>query len=271
MRQYDKILVPYDGTISTEYTLRSACRIARWNDSFVHVVVPLSPDAGRNDEYDDIVSGVEAISFQEGVGMDVVFQGGRPSEAVIDVAYSKGNDLIVIGKTDMTSLEKFVIGSFTGRIIGHTLCDIIIIPENMLLRWRRVLLCTDRSKYSEAAVDHAIDYAKLHSGSISAVSVVDLTDEYYAQSPDGADKLIKKSMDFLDSIVKKAKGFGVDVKPLVREGDTVQKILELVNDTEADIIFMGSHERIGLGKLIMGSFAIKVAMNADCPVFIIKP
>lgn len=271
MRRYDKILVPYDGAVSTEHTVQTACRIARWNDSAVHVVVPLYPDAVSDGEREDIVSGVEAVCRREKLEMDVVFQGGRPSEAVIDVAYEKGNDLIVLGKTHMTGLEKLVVGSFTGRIINYSACDIIVIPESIVLRWRRILLCTDGSEYSEAAVEHAIGYARLHGGSISALSVVDVNDEFYALSPDGADRLIEKSRDLLGAIVEKAKDAGVGAKPYVKEGDAARKILELADETRADIIFMGSHERIGLGSLIMGSVARKVSMGAPCPVFIVKP
>ena len=270
MRKYDNILVPYDGAVSTEYTIMVACNIARWNDSHILVLAPFYPDAGRT-EFEEITAGVRAISRREGVKMDVAFQGGRPSDAVIDVAYKQGNDLIVIGKTTMSGLEKLVIGSFTARIIGHASSDLLIIPENVPLRWRRILLCTDFSKYSAAAVDHAISYARIHNSVICALSVVDLTDEFYAQSPEGADKLVEKTRGRLEAIVESASAQGIKVEPYVREGDRVQKTIELKEELGADIIFMGSHERIGLGTLIMGSVARDVAMNVDCPVFIVKP
>jgi len=34
-----------------------------------------------------------------------------------------------------------------------------------------------------------------------------------------------------------------------------EKILEVAQETKADVIFMGSHERIGLGSLLLGSVA----------------
>lgn len=88
---------------------------------------PLVPGLGGDDEYDDIVSGVKTISRQEGVGMDVVFQGGKPSEAIIDVAYKKGNDLIVIGKTDMSSLGKLVMGSIAMKVAMNSDRPVFII------------------------------------------------------------------------------------------------------------------------------------------------
>lgn len=271
MRKYSKILVPYDGTISTEYTLRMSCRIARWNDSHVLVLVPFFAKDVAGEENDDFVLGVKLISRQEKVAMDVLFQDGRPSDTIIDVSHKQENDLIVMGKAEMSALEKFVIGSITGRVIGYAKCDMIIVPEDRLLRWNRILLCADGSKSNHAAVENAISYAQHFGGAINAVSVVDLTDEFYALAPEGAREMVEKSLRLLDGIAEKAKEQGVTVTPFVKEGEKHEKILEVAQETKADVIFMGSHERIGLGSLLLGSVARKIAMNADCPVFIIKP
>ena len=271
MRRYSKSLAPYDGTISTEYTLRMSCRIARWNDSHVLVLVPFFADHVGGEDKGDFILGVKLISRQEKVEMEVLFQDGRPSDAIIDVSHKRENDLIVMGKAEMTSLEKFVIGSITGRVIGYSKCDMIVVPEDRLLRWNRILLCADGTKYSRAAVDNAIAYARHFGGAINAVSVVDLTDEFYALSPGGAREMVEKSIRLLGDIVDKAKESNVTVTPFVKEGERYEKILEVARETKADVIFMGSHERVGLGSLMMGSVNRQVAMNADCPVFIIKP
>lgn len=273
MRQYSKILVPYDGSISTEHTLRDACRIARWNNSHVLVAVPFfSQDSDKGGLKDAVTSGVQLISRQEKVEMEALFQDGRPSDTIIDVSHKKENDLIVMGKAEMNSFEKFIISGFTGRIIGHAKCDVIIIPEEAPLRWwNRILLAADGSRSSLVAVDNAIAYARQNGGTINAVSIVDLTDEFYALSPNGANEIIAASRKILEGIVEKARSAGVHVETFIKEGDSVEKILEVAEETRASIIFMGSHERIGVMSLMMGSVGRKVAMNASCPVFIIKP
>lgn len=272
LRHYSKILVPYDGTISTEQTMRTACRIARWNESHVLVAVPFFSQDDKGGLKESIVSGVNLIARQEKIEMDVLFQDGRPSDAIIDVSQKMENDLIVLGKVEMTALEKFVVGSFTGRIIGHAKCDIIVVPEEAPVRWwNRILLCADGSRYSAEAVENAILYARKHEGAINVISVVDLTDEFYALSPEGADSIILKSQKTVADIIEKARNDGVSAESFVREGEVADKILETATETRASIIFMGSHERTGIMGVFMGSVARKVAMRAECPVFIIKP
>ncbi|MCL7487605.1 MAG: hypothetical protein M8357_05465 [Desulfobulbaceae bacterium] len=69
------------------------------------VVVPFFAKDISGDERDDVVSGVKLISRQEKVAMDVLFQDGRPSDTIIDVSHKKENDLIVMGKAEMSALE----------------------------------------------------------------------------------------------------------------------------------------------------------------------
>lgn len=273
LRPYRKILVPYDGTISTEQTLKTACRIARWNDSQVLVAVPFFTEDNREGGFKDrIQSGVSLISRQEEVHMETFFQDGRPSEMIIDVSQQQGNDLIVLGKAEMNALEKFVVGTILGRIIGEATCDIMVVPEDAPVRWwNNILLCTDGSRYSRAATENAIAYARHFAGTIKAISIVDLTDEFYAQAPDRAHQMVEKAGDALDEVAAQARECGVRFSSIIKEGNVVEKILEVAAESKASIIMMGSHERSGLGRLLMGSVSRKVAMNAFCPAFIIKP
>lgn len=271
MRRYNKILVPYDGSISTEYTLRTACRIARWNNSSVLVIVPFFADKDKSGEQLAINEGIRQISKEMEIPMSVLFQDGRPSATIIDVARTQENDLIVLGKTVMNALEKFVIGSITGRIIGHARCDVIVVPEDRLIRWNRLLLCTDGSRYSQAAVENAIAYARQEGKPINVAAVVDMTDEFFALSPNGATAMVEKMQQTLLDVTDLARKAGVEATPFLREGEKVEKIMEVVVETKADMIIMGSHSRTGPERLLMGSVARQVAMLADCPVFIIKP
>lgn len=270
MRTYSNILVPYDGTISTEYTLRMSCRIARWNDSRVLVVVPFFARPEEKDEKEDLRLAIKLISRQEKVPMDVIFKNGRPSDAIIEVSHSEGNDLIVFGKAEMDQLEKFVIGSITARVIGATPCDMVIVPEDRLIRWNRILLCTDNSRYSDAAIENAIDYAKTFEGKVTVLYVVDFNNEFLAFSPESVEQMARDGWEHVREIVTYGRERGVEVVPMVREGDRHECIVRVANEIKADVIFMGCRERGGFGRLMMGSVARNVAMNAGAPIFIIK-
>jgi nucleotide-binding universal stress UspA family protein len=55
-----------------------------------------------------------------------------------------------------------------------------------------------------------------------------------------------------------------------REGDAVTEILATAEETNADLIVMGTHGRTGLSRLLMGSVAEQVVRRASCPVLTVR-
>lgn len=61
------------------------------------------------------------------------------------------------------------------------------------------------------------------------------------------------------------------VESQVREGDPVDIILRAAEETNSDMIVMGTHGRTGLSRLLVGSVAEAVLRKASCPVMTVKP
>jgi nucleotide-binding universal stress UspA family protein len=67
---------------------------------------------------------------------------------------------------------------------------------------------------------------------------------------------------------------GVSVANQVRQGmgaDVAEEILRAAVETEADVIVIGLRHRTPVGKLIMGSVAQQVLLEAPCWVLAVKP
>ena len=63
----------------------------------------------------------------------------------------------------------------------------------------------------------------------------------------------------------------INVEHHLIEGEASTEILRAANEMKADVIFMGTHGRTGLARLVMGSVAEKVVRRAPCPVVTVKP
>ena len=50
----------------------------------------------------------------------------------------------------------------------------------------------------------------------------------------------------------------------------VKEIINIVKSKKSDLIVIGSHGRLGLNKLILGSVANGVAQQAKCSVMVVK-
>jgi len=58
---------------------------------------------------------------------------------------------------------------------------------------------------------------------------------------------------------------------VVLVGSPAEKILELAQQENIDLIIMGAHGRKGLERVFFGSVADKVVTGAPCPVLTIHP
>jgi len=68
-------------------------------------------------------------------------------------------------------------------------------------------------------------------------------------------------------------GAGVehDLRVVRRGPDAADQLVELADDVAADLIVIGLRRRSPVGKLILGSNAQRVLLDAGCPVLTVKP
>lgn len=135
-------------------------------------------------------------------------------------------------------------------------------------RLEKLLLSADGLKYSEAAINRAIGFAKSYGSEMKVISVVDVTEEFVARAPGALEGLVKNAKDIVEDVKKKVSSEGIKAEGIVREGEAYRVITELASKEKVGIIVMGSHGRTGLKRLLMGSVTEKVIGYAPCPVLV---
>ncbi len=61
-----------------------------------------------------------------------------------------------------------------------------------------------------------------------------------------------------------------EVRQLVRGQDPAEDLIAVAEEVDADLIVIGLRRRTPVGKLIMGSNAQQVLLDAGCPVLAVK-
>lgn len=282
MGKYRKILVAFDGSESSRNALKQAIKFQETEKAWIRVLVVLPPYEGDLEiigvsniksvlegSSEKLIAEAKEIADAEGAAVITNVEQGQAYEKIVDVADAENCDLIVMGRRGVHHFERMLMGSVTSRVVGYSRKDVLVIPRDAAIRWENILLAVDESKSSEAALTHAIDFASSYGARITAVSVVDVNDEFYAQVPHAVDKLVDKAKSLLDKIRSKLESLDIYTETMVMEGEVYEKIVEVAGEKKSDIIFMGSHGRTGFKKLIMGSVTEKVIGFSTCPVMII--
>ncbi|MGB9932334.1 universal stress protein [Haloarcula amylolytica] len=129
-----------------------------------------------------------------------------------------------------------------------------------------ILVPTDGSPGSERAFEVAATLASTHDAAIHVLSVVDEhgpTDDWDYDDDSPAEAFIESQADHVDTA-------GLSVTPAVREGVVHDEVLDYADETDIDLIVMGTHGRTGVRRFLLGSVTEKVVRLADVPVLSVK-
>src|SRR3954453_11031675 len=74
----------------------------------------------------------------------------------------------------------------------------------------------------------------------------------------------------LKDAAENVEGAGVKVDPFAREGDAADAILDVAEETNADLIVVGNKGMTGTKRFLLGSVPNKVSHHAPCSVLIIR-
>ncbi len=277
------MLVGVDGSESGFHALRESFRLAADEKSWVTVVSVIPSFEGELElvGVDDIRSALrqpfeKALSVSKEIAnaertmIRTVSEEGEAFERIVDLAEAENCDLIIMGRKGTRHIEKSLMGSVTARVIGHSQRDVLVVPDGSRVGWNMILVATDGSRYSAAAAERAIDFAKSYGGELRVVSVVDVPSEFYAEAPNAVDDMINKAKGYVRDVRVRAESEGVKSESFVGEGEAYQIITNLAKKENVNVIVMSSHGRTGLRRLLMGSVAEKVIGHAPCPVLVVR-
>jgi nucleotide-binding universal stress UspA family protein len=146
------------------------------------------------------------------------------------------------------------------------------------IMYRRILVPTDGSAVAEQAAVAAIEFAQACGSEIVALSVAQpypmpSVDAAMVVDPaDSADLLVASARAHVQHVADLAKAAGVPCTTAVEYSFSPSaRILDAVKTNGCDLVFMGSHGRHGLSRLLAGSETQHVLAAATVPVMVFHP
>ena len=145
--------------------------------------------------------------------------------------------------------------------------------------FKHILICTDGSPLANKAAKAGIALAHALGAKITAYYAAEQLQPIYGEGYmlnqkmiDGFEERAREvGQKRVDAIGKMAKAAGVPFVSVVTKASTAYEgIIDAAKKQKCDVIFMASHGRRGLSRLIMGSVTQKVLTHSTIPVVVYR-
>lgn len=220
----------------------------------------------------------------------VLVKNGSPALQIIEWAEEYGVDLIVISTFGQSGWRQAFLGSVTTRIIKLTRCPVWLIqPKKSIpsplqespVKINRILCPTDFSESADEALKAAVDLAGDYSAELVIVYTVesrlpplksvldsvpnpDFSTEKYGQDVEAA---AEKRLDHLS---EKMISPEIQIRSVIKKGQPAVQIVEVAENSDADLIVIATHGLTGWRKTLLGSVTERVMKLTAKPMLIIQ-
>ena len=142
-----------------------------------------------------------------------------------------------------------------------------------------IVVGTDGSDTAKEAVRQATELAKAVGAKVLLVSAYEPVPESRlrherSEVPEDVSWMVNPREDVqavLNDEAERIKGVGVgEVETFAREGDPADAILDVAEETGADLIVVGNKGMTGARRFLLGSVPNKVSHHAPCNVMIVR-
>ncbi|WP_435078164.1 universal stress protein [Halococcus sp. AFM35] len=136
----------------------------------------------------------------------------------------------------------------------------------------RILLPTDGSDPAKSAVEMALGLAETHDATLHVLFVVDPpasvsgVSEGFSGMDNLLDALEEEGHSTTNEIAEQARARDIETTAAVRRGNPHDDILSYADESDVDVIVMGTHGRTGVKRALLGSVTEDVVRHAEIPV-----
>lgn len=130
-----------------------------------------------------------------------------------------------------------------------------------------VLVPTDFTEVGDNAISQAAEAAKFLNYKVVVLHVIDKNTKAQLKKDSLDEQAIEEK---LNEIVEGLKAnYGIEAEGIAREGSIFTTISDVAKDLGANLLYLGTHGKIGLQHLT-GSYALKVVTSSPAPVIVMQ-
>lgn len=295
MNSFEHILVGTDLSEESNHAIRTGIGLCMASGQRLHVVhaipesVRSAAAAQASTQREKIQHEVEKriLSLAESMGneaatsleLSLYVRYGRPERVICDVASEAKPDLIVLGRHGRHMLEHLFLGSTTAKIARASNVPLLITRASTAIatRYRSILAAVDLGDLSPKVLEIAGEFARKAEARLHVLHVYESIGlyEYTSLTPNVPTSRYDQDMaasarEGMDQLIDDAGLSGLRPSAYVRPGMPAGEILYQSEKMRIDLIVVGSHQRQGLDRFLLGNTADRIMRRALGDVLVVK-
>lgn len=130
---------------------------------------------------------------------------------------------------------------------------------------KKIMVCYDGTEAAKNALRLAREHAKAFNAEVVVVTSLAKGD------PDNQDQIneAKKGLEYAQSVLN-TKGVSCKTDLLIRGMGTGEDLVQFARDNNFDLVIIGIVKKSKVGKILFGSTAQFLILNAPCPVLTVR-
>lgn len=210
--------------------------------------------------------------------VDTAVVRGRPASAIVDEARACLPDLLVCGSRGHGPIASVLMGSVSAEIVDHAPCPVLVARHRGV---NRMVVGVDGSAAASHALAALERWPILRHVPAELVTVAQPVSSWaetmgssfypaWVDTREEREDRRKHMRDILDRAHDELADAGISASVELREGDPADQLIRAANESDADLIVVGSRGLSTLPRLVLGSVARKVLLHAPQSVLVVR-
>lgn len=277
----EKILLADSGTGHTEEMLKALMEIPNIKPASVtilHVVPPQVTTEIMTEKWEEggkiLSQAIQNLQLDPG-HVNAVLREGDPKDVVCKVADEVDADLIIMGSRGLKRIQSILENSVSQYVFQLASRTMLLVKDDIYVKkLNRVMVAMDKSASAMDAFKVALNLIRDIKGGqlvlVHANAEMKLKPGEIAANPNEDPVLLPA--------IAEAKKLGINYKCVAPEGKPGERICQLAEDLNVDLLVLGSPERRpsiarglpDLDRLLGQSLSDYVRVYANCPVMLVR-
>ena len=197
--------------------------------------------------------------------------GGSPAHQLIELAEQWKSDLLVVGATGKSTLERFVYGSVAQKVVRYATCSVRVArPRRRAMNAPpRLVIGLDNSPDAALAI-RAVAAREWPGG--TEVRVVVALDSRLRTALPIIDHQhgVEEFQHIAKTAVAELSDEHLSATPILCEGDPKKVLIDEAQRWQADCVFVGAKGMSNIRRFLLGSVSARMAARAPCSVEIVR-